>query len=124
MEIEVELIKPTTSKLARMNSVQPLFSNKLVYSPANLVRTFDKFGKETVEVREFLWVAEVAAQCNRTPRGRQDLADCVSMGLSVLRRDGWLSLTSEFVKEQLEQRAWKPKPGVIGRDIAKQYGVY
>ena len=123
MEIDVELSTPTASKLARMNSVQPLFSNGLVFSPANLVRTFDKFGREQVDVREFVWVEEVVRQANRCPRGKQDLADALSMGLSVLRRDGWLELTPEFIKIQAEAKAWKPKAGSIVRDIARAYGV-
>jgi predicted phage terminase large subunit-like protein len=118
-EIDVELITPSASKLARMNSVQPLFAQGLVYSPANLIRTLDKFGREQVDVREFAWVEEVVRQANRTPRGKQDLADALSMGLSVLRRDGWLELANEFIKNQLEQRAWKPK----AVNIAKEYGV-
>jgi predicted phage terminase large subunit-like protein len=122
-DVDVELITPTASKLARMNSVQPLFANGLVFSPANLIRTVDKYGREQVEVREFAWVEEVVRQANRTPRGKQDLADALSMGLSVLRRDGWLSLTNEFIREQVEARAWRPRAGSIGRSIAASYGV-
>jgi predicted phage terminase large subunit-like protein len=118
-DIDVELITPTASKLARMNSVQPLFAQGLVFSPANLVRTVDKFGREQVDVREFAWVEEVVRQANRCPRGKQDLADALSMGLSVLRRDGWLELTIEHVRSQLEARAWRPKPF----NVAKSYGV-
>jgi len=58
-------------------------------------------------------------QANRCPRGKQDLADALSMGLSVLRRDGWLELTIEHVRSQLEARAWRPKPF----NVAKSYGV-
>jgi predicted phage terminase large subunit-like protein len=122
-DIDVELITPSASKLARMNSVQPLFAQGLVFSPANLVRTVDRYGREQVDVREFQWVEEVVRQANRTPRGKQDLADALSMGLSVLRRDGWLELTIEHIRSQLEAKAWRPKPGSIGRDIARSYGV-
>jgi phage terminase large subunit-like protein len=118
-EFDVELVDPTGSKLARMHSVSPLFSAGLVYSPANLIRVLDKDGRETVDVREFAWVAEIASQCLRTPRGKQDLADCVSMGLQWLRNAGMLELQHEFIKSELERRAWKPKPLNVGQ----LYGV-
>ena len=118
-EFDVELIDPSGSKLSRMHSVSPLFSACLVYSPANLQRVLDKDGRETVDVREFAWVAEIASQCLRTPRGKQDLADCVSMGLQWLRNAGMLELQHEFIKSELERRAWKPKPLNVGQ----LYGV-
>ena len=118
-DIDVELITPTASKLARMNSVQPLFAQGLVFSPANLVRVVDRYGREQVDVKEFQWVEEVVRQANRCPRGKQDLADALSMGLSVLQRDGWLELTAEHIRSQLKARVWRPKPVNIG----KLYGV-
>jgi phage terminase large subunit-like protein len=120
-EFDVVLFEPSKhgSKLNRMHSVSPLFSSGLVYSPANLIKTFDKFGREEVDVREFQWVEEVVRQCNRTPRGKQDLVDCVSAGLLWLRGGGFLELEHEFIKAELERRVWKPKP----IDIGKLYGV-
>ena len=91
----------------------------LVYSPANLIKNFDKLGRETVDVREFQWVEEVVRQCNRTLRGKQDLADCVSSGLLWLRDNGFLELEHEFIKAELERKAWRPQPVNIG----KLYGV-
>jgi hypothetical protein len=122
-EFDVELVNTTGDKLSRMHSVSPLFNNGLVYGPSNLIRTVDRFGREQVDVREFMWFAEVMNECVRTPRGKQDLADATSQGLAWLRTNGFLELQPEFVKRQIEERAWKPKPGAIGRDIAKQYGV-
>jgi len=53
-EFDVVLFEPSKhgSKLNRMHSVSPLFSSGLVYSPANLIKTFDAFGREQVDVRE------------------------------------------------------------------------
>ena len=122
-DIDVELMRPSGSKLNRMLSVQPLFANQLVYSPANLVLGVDKWGRAEVRVEEFQWVQELVRQAARCPRGRQDGADALSMGLAVLRRDGWLELTNEFVRSQIEAKAWRPKAGAIGRSIAREYGV-
>jgi phage terminase large subunit-like protein len=120
-ECDVVLFEPSKhgSKLNRMHSVSPLFSSGLVYSPANLIKTFDKFGREKVDVREFQWVEEVVRQCNRTPRGKQDLADCMSSGLLWLRDNGFLELEHEFIKAELERKAWRPKPV----NVAALYGV-
>jgi phage terminase large subunit-like protein len=120
-EFQIEMFEPSRhgSKLNRMYSVSPLFSQNLIYAPANLIRGFDKYGRETVTVQEFRWVAAVLDQCLRTPRGKQDLADCVSMGLIYLRTNGFLELHDEFIKNELAARVWKPKPRSIGRE----YGV-
>jgi len=120
-DFDVVLFEPSKhgSKLNRMHSVSPLFSSGLVYSPANLIKNFDKLGRETVDVREFQWVEEVVRQCNRTLRGKQDLADCVSSGLLWLRDNGFLELEHEFIKAELERKAWKPRP----LDVGKLYGV-
>jgi len=61
----------------------------------------------------------VVRQCNRTPRGKQDLADSVSSGLLWLTDNGLLQLEHEFVQAELERKAWKPRPVNIGRE----YGV-
>ena len=119
-EIMMELFEPSLhgSKLNRMMSCQSLFNNGLVYAPANLVKTFDSNGREQVELTEFKWVEEVMTQAQRMS-GKMDLADALSMGLIWLRTAGLLTLTPEFIKEELAHRAWKPKPF----DVAKSYGV-
>ena len=120
-EFIIEMFEPTKhgSKLNRMFSVSPLFSQGLVSAPANLTRELDKFGRETVRVGEFTWVNNVIDQCTRTPRGKQDCADCVSMGLLYLRSNGFLELQDEFIKSELERKTWKPKL----TPIPKEYGV-
>jgi hypothetical protein len=113
----MELFEPSEhgSKLNRMMSCQSLFANGLVYSPANLVRTPDG----GVELTEFKWVEEIVAQCQRCPRGKQDLADAMSMGLIWLRKFNMLQLQPEFISAELERRAWKPAQFNAG----KHYGV-
>jgi hypothetical protein len=120
-EFIIEMFEPAKhgSKLNRMFSVSPLFSQGLVSAPANLTRDTDKFGRDTVRVGEFQWVNAVLDQCVRTPRGKQDLADCVSMGLIYLRQFGFLELQVEFIKSELERQSWKPKLP----NIPKEYGV-
>jgi hypothetical protein len=116
-QIMIELFEPSEhgSKLNRMMSCQSLFANGLVYSPANLVRTPDG----GVELTEFKWVEEIVAQCQRCPRGKQDLCDATSMGLIWLRKFGFLQLQPEFIQSELDRRAWKPKPF----NVARSYGV-
>jgi hypothetical protein len=120
-EFGLEQFQPSLhgSKLNRMWSVQPLIQAGLVYGPANLVRTLDEHGREQVDVREFAWFQEIVNECERTPRGKQDLADCISSGLLYLRNNNFISLTPEFVKEELAHRAWRPPQFNAG----KHYGV-
>jgi hypothetical protein len=118
-EFQLEMHNPREhgDKVSRMWSVQPLFSQGLVSAPAHLVPGVDHFGNPCVEVREFRWVEEVVSQCQRTPQGKQDLADAMSAGLIWLRRNNFLELTAEHVKNELAARAWKP-PGL---NIVKHY---
>ena len=113
----IELFEPSEhgSKLNRMMSCQSLFASGLVYSPANLVRTPDG----GAELTEFKWVEEIVAQCQRCPRGKQDLADAMSMGLIWLRKFNMLQLQPEFIQSELDRRAWKPP----AFNAAKHYGL-
>jgi hypothetical protein len=119
--IGLELFEPSAhgSKLNRMYSCQPIIQNGLVSVPANLVKEYDENGGERVDVREFQWATELMSQCERTPRGRQDMADAFSQALISLRDWGLVSMTPEFVKEELERRVWKPAQF----NAAKHYGV-
>jgi phage terminase large subunit-like protein len=106
-------------KLARLHSTTPLFAAGLVYLPANLVRVVDAAGREQVEVREFQWANEIMNQCERCPRGKQDLADCISQGLIWLRTHGFLQLQPEFIQSELDRRAYRPP----AFNAARHYGV-
>lgn len=50
-------------KVARLNAVQPLFSQGLVYAPAKCRVVTDERGYEQVVVEEFAWVTDVMAEC-------------------------------------------------------------
>ena len=104
-------------KVSRLHSVQPLFAQGLVYAPANLVPASDQSGR--VEVVEFRWVNAIVDQCQRCPRGKQDLADATSSGLIWLRQSGFLQLTQEYIREELHRRVWRPR----SFNVAKHYGV-
>ena len=121
-EFDFVLFEPRKhgDKVNRMHSVSMYFRNGLIFAPGKLTRSFDKFGREeSPRVEELRWVAAVMDQCLRTPRGQQDLADCTSMALLWLRDQGLLQFKHEFVRSQLEARAYRPKPVNIG----KMYGV-
>jgi phage terminase large subunit-like protein len=125
-DIPVELVRPATSKLNRLLAVEPLFKNRLVFAPGKLeIVTDPRTGQQRTEVRgELQWVNELIRQCNRGPLGRHDdLCDAMSQGLAVIRRDGWLELDKEFRNRRSSEMAWRPKPGSLGRDIARAYGV-
>lgn len=74
------------SKTARAYAVQPVFENKLVYSP-------DK-----------IWADIVMSQCNTFPKGKNDdLVDCVTQGLSYLRLIGMAVSPDEMLAEDMDR---------------------
>ena len=75
----VKLVNPgNLDKVARVYSVQPIFSNNQVYAP-------DKD-----------WADKVITQCEVFPRGKHDdLVDTVSQALRYLRDNGFLSRADE-----------------------------
>lgn len=75
----VKLVNPgNQDKVARVYSVQPIFSNNQVYAP-------DKD-----------WSDKVISQCEVFPKGRSDdLVDTVSQALRYLRDNGFLSRADE-----------------------------
>ncbi len=107
-------------KAARLNSVQPLFSQGLVYMPGNCRVAIDRAGAEYVVVDEFVWAQEIMSQTEAVPRGaHDDMADALVQGLITLREDGFLALTSEYIAQQVAARMFRGKRTVI-RD---NYGV-
>jgi phage terminase large subunit-like protein len=118
----IELWNPTGhgDKVNRLHSVQPLFGQGLVYAPGHMVLKRDHVGQQYVDVEEFVWVNQVVNEVAQVPRGRySDLADCVSMGLTWLRENGFLHLSAEFIADTLQQRQWQPKRARV-REV---YGV-
>jgi len=122
-EFGIEMFEPGRhgDKVARLYSVQPLFSQGLVYAPGNYEIVTDATGKTYCEVREELvWVNAVLAECAGVPKGRHDdLADTAAMSLIWLRENGFLELTQAYIKDQVRNRLWRPKTF----DPAMEYGV-
>lgn len=119
---QIELFEPKHhgDKVARLNSVQPLFGQRLVYAPAYCRVETDGAGNDFVAVNEYEWVRQIMAEVEAVPKGaHDDFADCVSQGLIVLRRDGFLELTNEFIHQQMARRLFRRK-AVSVRD---NYGV-
>ena len=118
----IQMFEPNRhgDKVARLHAVQPLFSQRLIYMPGNCVLTVDRDGNEIVEVREFLWVRQIMDEVSAVPRGEHDdFADCISSGILTLREEGLLTLTQEYVRQQVALRMHRPK-----RDrVRDSYGV-
>lgn len=98
-------------KTGRLNSVQPLFAQKLVFAPGNCIIRVDKQGVPYTEIEELAWVRRIMDEVAAVPGGRfDDYADCVSMSLLYLRENGFLALTQEHIENTMRARTWKPKP--------------
>lgn len=86
----------TLDKMARLYSVQHIFSEGMVFAP-------DK-----------LWAENVIQEVSTFPRGKHDdLTDTVSMGIKYLRDIGLLTRGAERLKEMTEARTHRgapPKP--------------
>ena len=80
----VQLFDPKSQdKMARLYSVQHLFSEGLVYAP------------------DRTWADQVITQTAQFPKSsHDDMADCVSMGLRYLRDSGMLARPSEVETER------------------------
>jgi predicted phage terminase large subunit-like protein len=93
----VQLINPgAIDKLARLYSVQHLFSEGMVYAP------------------DRRWADLVIRQCEVFPKGKHDdLVDTVSMGMRHLRELGVLTRSAERmadIDEQMRHRGAPPEP--------------
>lgn len=93
----VQLVNPgSIDKLARLYSVQHLFSEGLVYAP------------------DRGWADTVIRQCEVFPKGKHDdLVDTVAMALRHLRELGLLSRSAERsaeIEDQLMHRSGPPAP--------------
>jgi phage terminase large subunit-like protein len=122
-EFQIHMFDPGRhgDKVARLHSVQPLYSQGLVYAPGKYEVVTDATGRTYCEVRqEFVWVETVMKEISAVPRSKHDdLSDCCSMGLIFLRENGFLELTKEFIQESVRQRMVQLPRAAVGQ----AYGV-
>ena len=90
----VQLINPgAMDKIARLYSVQHLFSEGMIYAP------------------DRSWADMVITQCAQFPKAKfDDLCDTVSQGLSYLRKTGMLVRSAEHLENINERMQHKPNP--------------
>jgi predicted phage terminase large subunit-like protein len=89
----VDLIKPLGDKTSRMYSVEPTFSQKLVYA------------------HNRTWAAKVIDQCASMPYTTDDhLADSTAQGIRWLRDCGYAPTREEVQQDYVLERMFRPKP--------------
>lgn len=118
----IQLFEPQKhgDKTARLYSVQPLFAQELVYAPGRYRLKEDNSGNPYLHVDDFEWFEDIAAEIEAVPRGtHDDYADAVSQGLLVLREDGYLALTREYIAQQMSLRIFRSRKATI----RNSYGV-
>ncbi len=107
-------------KAARLNAVQPQFSQGLVYMPGRARLLRDRAGHQYVRIDEFAWANDIMEEVEAVPRGaHDDLADCISMGLLCLREEGFLALTDEYVSQHVAARMFQGRR----TNVRDAYGV-
>ena len=91
----VQLVEPKGDKWARAQSVQPTFSQELVYIPWPLRQ----------------WGADLIDEMAVFPKGKNnDLTDAMTQGIKHLRDIGLLRNDSEILHDQREAAKPKPRP--------------
>jgi phage terminase large subunit-like protein len=107
-------------KVARLHAVQPLFAQRLVYAPGLATLAYNNQGQEYVRIDEFQWVKDIMNEVQTVPRGQHDdFSDALSQALLVLRDEGFLQLTREYIAQQMALRTFQRQP----RRVAQMYGV-
>lgn len=77
-ECSIVLVMPAGDKVARLHAVQPMFADQMIFAPVKS------------------WAEMVITEVSQAPKAKYwDLTDCVSMGLSWLRKTGALLLGVE-----------------------------
>lgn len=112
----IQLFEPGRhgDKVARLYSIQPLFSQGLVYCPAKCSLTVGRDGREEVEVAEFEWARQIQEEVSNVPRGtNDDFSDALCQAMISLREDGFLSLTKEYIQQQVAMRMLRPKRDTV-----------
>lgn len=104
------LVPTTSTKIARLRAVTPLFSGDLKRDPATGV---DVYSGGVVFAPERAWADEVIDQVAAFPRvAHDDYVDAVSMGLGWIRRNGVVLRRVEWDEEEREKRTYKRPMGV------------
>lgn len=101
-------INPEGDKVARVHSIVPLFSNKMIFAPA--------------ETQFRAWAEDVIAECSVFPKGaHDDYVDSCSMALRYLRKINLAQLAAErqaddYAAISLEALSLRPRPE-FGDDV-------
>lgn len=96
LAFSIQLVKPKGDKVARAYSVQPLFTQGVVYAP-------DKD-----------WAEEVIDQCERFPKAaHDDLVDSTTQALRWIRDNGLAASDEEVAEQARRSVAHSRKPGAI-----------
>lgn len=91
-EWQVIMLPAVQSKIARMNSVVPIFADGLVYAP------------------DFRWADDVINEVIDFPNGQHDdQADCVAHALTWLWDRGFLLQTEEAIHEAYRSKLFRPE---------------
>lgn len=119
---QVQLFNPRRhgDKVARLHAIQPLFSQGLVYAPANCRLRQDEAGTEYVDLKEFAWVRWIMDEVSSVPKGENDDgSDAMAQGLLTLRDEGYLALTREYIANEMRRRLHRGRR----TNIREGYGV-
>jgi hypothetical protein len=122
MPYHIQMFEPRRhgDKVARLHAVQPLFAQRLVYAPGLATLAYNNQGQEYVRIDEFQWVKDIMNEVQTVPRGQHDdFSDALSQALLVLRDEGFLQLTREYIAQQMALRTFQRQP----RRVAQMYGV-
>lgn len=91
-ECMVVMIEPTADKVARLNAVQALFADKMVFAP------------------DRIWADMVITEVSQVPKGKyMDLADTVSQALTWMRQQGALQMGVEADSDNVRRGAFQSR---------------
>lgn len=124
MPFQVELFEPGRhgDKVARLHAVQPLFAQELIYAPGKYSQKFDQAGTPYLDVDEFEWFQDLVSEVESVPRGaHDDYADALTQALLVLRNDGYLALTQEYIAQRMAERMFRSHSKKVS--VRDAYGV-
>lgn len=113
---QLQLFNPQRhgDKVARLQAIQPLFSQGLVYAPNNHRLRTDAAGCEYVDTHEFEWAGSVMREVSSVPKGENDdFADALAQGVITLRDEGYLALTREYIANEMRRRMHRGRRATV-----------